>query len=127
MPDGRTCVGGTVAPVVASRIGRRRQPLRSQSPSWWVVGKGAKPADIPLPIPVLRAVREAVDGRTTGPILRTRTGRRMDRAGAAYLAGMSTGWTRSRTSVGRRDEPAGRAENDALRGRVFGQDRAEVV
>ena len=48
-----------------------------------VLGKGAKPADIPLPIPVLRAVREAIDGRTTGPILRTRTGRRMDRAGAS--------------------------------------------
>jgi len=48
-----------------------------------VLGKGAKPADIPLPIPVLRAVREAVDGRSTGPILRTRTGRRMDRAGAS--------------------------------------------
>ena len=48
-----------------------------------VLGKGAKPADIPLPIPVLRAVREAVDGRTAGPILRTRTGRRMDRAGAS--------------------------------------------
>jgi integrase/recombinase XerD len=49
----------------------------------YVLGKGAKPADIPLPIPVLRAVREAVDGRSTGPILRTRTGRRMDRAGAS--------------------------------------------
>jgi integrase/recombinase XerD len=48
-----------------------------------VLGKGAKPADIPLPIPVLRAVREAVAGRTAGPILRTRTGRRMDRAGAS--------------------------------------------
>lgn len=48
-----------------------------------VLGKGAKPADIPLPIPVLRAVREAVDGRTAGPILRTRTGRRVDRAGAS--------------------------------------------
>jgi integrase len=48
-----------------------------------VLGKGAKPADVPLPIPVLRAVREAVDTRTTGPILRTRTGRRMDRAGAS--------------------------------------------
>lgn len=47
-----------------------------------VLGKGAKPADVPLPIPVLRAVREAVDGRTAGPILRTRTGRRMDRADA---------------------------------------------
>jgi integrase/recombinase XerD len=52
-----------------------------------VLGKGTKPADIPLPIPVLRAVleavREPVDGRSTGPILRTRTGRRMDRAGAS--------------------------------------------
>jgi len=48
-----------------------------------VLGKGAKPADIPLPIPVLRAVREVIDGRVTGPILRTRTGRRMDRAGAS--------------------------------------------
>jgi hypothetical protein len=48
-----------------------------------LLGKGAKPADIPLPIPVLRAVREAVDGRTAGPILRTRTGRRMDRASAS--------------------------------------------
>lgn len=48
-----------------------------------VLGKGAKPADIPLPIPVLRAVREVVGGRTAGPIRRTRTGRRMDRAGAS--------------------------------------------
>ena len=38
------------------------------------LGKVAKPANIPLPIPVLRAVREAADGRTAGPILRTRTG-----------------------------------------------------
>ena len=36
-------------------------------------------------------------------------------------------WTGSRTSAGRRDQPASRAENDALRGRVLGQDRAEVV
>lgn len=48
-----------------------------------IIGKGAKPANIPLPIPVLRAVREVIDGRTTGPLLRTRTGRRMDRAGAS--------------------------------------------
>jgi integrase len=48
-----------------------------------VLGKGATPADIPLPIPVLRALREAVDARSTGRILRTRTGRRMDRAGAS--------------------------------------------
>jgi integrase/recombinase XerD len=48
-----------------------------------VIGKGSKPADIPLPIPVLRAVREAIDGRHAGPVLRTRSGRRMDRAGAS--------------------------------------------
>ena len=48
-----------------------------------VLGKGAKPADIPLPIPVLRAVRDATDGRASGPILRIRTGARMDRAGAS--------------------------------------------
>ena len=30
-----------------------------------VIGKGAKPADIPLPIPVLRAVRDVIDGRAT--------------------------------------------------------------
>jgi site-specific recombinase XerD len=47
-----------------------------------VIGKGAKPADIPLPIPVLRAVRSAIADRTAGPILRSRTGRRMDRAAA---------------------------------------------
>jgi integrase/recombinase XerD len=47
-----------------------------------VIGKGRKPADIPLPIPVLRAVRDAIDGRTSGPILRSRSGRRMDRASA---------------------------------------------
>jgi integrase/recombinase XerD len=32
-----------------------------------VIGKGAKPADIPMPIPVLRAVKEATDGRQSGP------------------------------------------------------------
>jgi site-specific recombinase XerD len=48
-----------------------------------VIGKGAKPADIPLPIPVLRAIREAVDGREHGPILLNRVGHRLDPAGAA--------------------------------------------
>jgi integrase/recombinase XerD len=48
-----------------------------------VIGKGSKPADIPLPIPVLRAVHDAIDGRHVGPVLRTRSGRRMDRAGAS--------------------------------------------
>jgi len=48
-----------------------------------VVGKGAKPADIPLPIPVLRAVREATADRDRGPILPNSAGRRLDPNGAA--------------------------------------------
>lgn len=64
-----------------------------------VLGKGAKPADIPLPIPVLRAVREAVGGRTAGPILRTRSGRRMHQ--------------RARHAA--RDAPRRPAHHDALR------------
>jgi site-specific recombinase XerD len=50
-----------------------------------IVGKGAKPADVPLPIPVLRAVRQAAGDRTSGPLLRTRTGRRLDRPAAARM------------------------------------------
>ncbi len=38
------------------------------------IGKGGKPADIMLPVPVMRAVRVVVDGRTTGPLLRNRAG-----------------------------------------------------
>jgi hypothetical protein len=38
------------------------------------VGKGGKPADIPLPVPVMRAVRVVVNDRTTGPLLRNRAG-----------------------------------------------------
>lgn len=48
-----------------------------------VVGKGSKPADIPLPIPVLRAIREATDGREHGPILLNRAGRRLNNSAAA--------------------------------------------
>lgn len=32
----------------------------------WVLGKGAKPAEIPLPIPVLRAVKAATEAALTG-------------------------------------------------------------
>ena len=73
---------------------------------------GAKPADIPQPMPVLRAVRQAVDGRTSGPILRTRTGRRMDRAGA------SRALTRVARAAGSpaRSAPMGCAELSALPG-----------
>lgn len=43
------------------------------------IGKGDKPARVPVPIPALEAIHAAVDGRTTGPLLRTRTGAGMDR------------------------------------------------
>ena len=62
-----------------------------------VLGKGSKPADIPLPIPVLRAVQAAVADRQDGPILLSRTGFAMKRGAAARLltkvvrlAGVST-------------------------------------
>ena len=38
------------------------------------MGKGGKPADIPLPVPVMRAVRVVVAGRTSGPLLLNRAG-----------------------------------------------------
>src|SRR5215211_1197365 len=44
-----------------------------------VVGKGDKPARVPVPIPALAAVTAAIDGRSSGPLLRTRTGAGMDR------------------------------------------------
>jgi integrase/recombinase XerD len=47
------------------------------------MGKGAKPALIPLPVPVLRAVRDATDGRSAGPLLRNRHGERLNPAAAA--------------------------------------------
>lgn len=48
-----------------------------------VMGKGAKPALIPLPVPVLRAVRDATEGRSAGPLLRSRHGERLSPAAAA--------------------------------------------
>jgi integrase/recombinase XerD len=50
-----------------------------------VLGKGGKPASIPLPVPVARALDLACDDRDHGPLLRTRTGRRMDRHAATRL------------------------------------------
>lgn len=46
------------------------------------IGKGSKPAVVPLPTPVLRAVREAIAGRDEGPILLNAWGRRLDRKAA---------------------------------------------
>ncbi len=44
-----------------------------------VLGKGDKPVRVPVPIPALAAVTTAIDGRSTGPLLRTRSGAGMDR------------------------------------------------
>jgi site-specific recombinase XerD len=62
-----------------------------------VHGKGDKIALVPLPPAVSRAIDRAVGGRLSGPILRSRTGSRMDRHCAtrrlralAQLAGVST-------------------------------------
>jgi integrase/recombinase XerD len=44
-----------------------------------VMGKGDKPARVPVPIPALGAVQAAIDGRISGPLLRTRSGAGMDR------------------------------------------------
>lgn len=48
-----------------------------------VMGKGAKPATLPLPVPVLRAVRDAIGTRRSGPLLLNTQGRRLTRASAA--------------------------------------------
>lgn len=50
-----------------------------------VFGKGAKPAEMPLPIPVLRAVKAATEGRSRGPILLSAKATCMTRAGASRL------------------------------------------
>jgi integrase/recombinase XerD len=47
-----------------------------------VLGKGSKPADIPLPIPVLRAVQAAVAGRQEGAILLAENGLALKRGAA---------------------------------------------
>jgi integrase/recombinase XerD len=49
-----------------------------------VLGKGAKPAEIPLPIPVLRAVKAATEGRNRGPILLSAKGTCLTRGGASH-------------------------------------------
>lgn len=49
-----------------------------------LVGKGGKPATIPLPVPVLRALDAAAGDRRSGPLLlRRRTGEPMNRKAAA--------------------------------------------
>lgn len=49
-----------------------------------IIGKGGKPATIPLPVPVLRAMDAAAGDRTSGPLLlRKRSGEPMNRKAAA--------------------------------------------
>ncbi|MGZ4532842.1 MAG: tyrosine-type recombinase/integrase [Mycobacteriaceae bacterium] len=48
-----------------------------------IIGKGRKPAQLPLPVPVLRAVHDATADRQAGPILLNRRGIRMTPAAAA--------------------------------------------
>jgi integrase/recombinase XerD len=50
-----------------------------------VIGKGGKSAIIPLPPRVARAVDLAASERLTGPVLVSRSGRRLDRHGAARI------------------------------------------
>lgn len=47
-----------------------------------LVGKGGKPATMPLPVPVLRALDACADGRTTGQLLHTQARTPMNRAAA---------------------------------------------
>lgn len=51
------------------------------------VGKGDVPARVPVPIPALAAVQALVDGREAGALLRTRTGRQMDRRDVYRMVG----------------------------------------
>lgn len=44
-----------------------------------LVGKGGKPATIPLPVPVCRAIDAAAGDRTTGPLLLRADGQQLDR------------------------------------------------
>ena len=48
-----------------------------------VLGKGSKPALIPLPVPVLRAVRETIGDRQGGPLLLNTRGGRLSPSSAA--------------------------------------------
>jgi site-specific recombinase XerD len=56
-----------------------------------VHGKGDEIALVPLPPAVGRAVDRAIEGRDHGPLLRNRTGRRMDRHGAFVTTMLDAG------------------------------------
>jgi integrase/recombinase XerD len=50
-----------------------------------IIGKGNKPALIPLPVPVARTLDLAAGDRVHGPLMRTRSGQRMDRNAATRI------------------------------------------
>jgi site-specific recombinase XerD len=76
---------GMIGLRVGEATGINITDLRSQSgyELLTIMGKGAKPALIPLPVPVLRAVRDATEGRAAGPLLLNRYGERLSRQAAA--------------------------------------------
>lgn len=47
-----------------------------------VVGKGSRPRTVPLPAPVWHVLSEYIDGRDSGPLFTTSTGKRLDRFAA---------------------------------------------
>ncbi len=49
------------------------------------IGKGSKPACIPLPIPVMRAVREVVGVRVSGPLLHNQAGQALSEQDARRM------------------------------------------
>jgi site-specific recombinase XerD len=49
------------------------------------IGKGNKAAHVAVPIPVMRALADVIEGRTEGPLLRNKRGEAMDRAAAARI------------------------------------------
>lgn len=74
-------LGGMMGLRAAEMAGLTVESL-SMVRGYWIltfIGKGDRPARVPVPIPALAAVQALTDGRTTGPLLRTRTGRGMDR------------------------------------------------
>ena len=76
---------GMIGLRVGEATGINITDLRSQSgyELLTIMGKGAKPALIPLPVPVLRAVRDAIGDRAAGPLLLNRHSERLSRQAAA--------------------------------------------
>jgi integrase/recombinase XerD len=58
------------------------------------IGKGDKPARVPVPLPALPAVQAAIEGRISGPLLRTRSGGGMDRRSVHRYVARTAGVSR---------------------------------